>query len=339
MGRCSSEVPVSLVEVEKICSQKDLPICQCPQDYNWWDGRVCATHCMSVQEDVCYHGISGIPLSEEQCGKYECRSGHLSCRKPDLEPVRENCNFVVSSLQRHLLAVPPPSLSPLESPSPSESPSESPSPSDFPFECCEDLPVCQCHDSYDYKDFGEVCDTHCMELDRLYCHPGKLTNLPDLTPCSWYACAAGQVRCCRPPVNPEPPRERNPGTFFLARDGESCDDACAAMELVCDADLIQQVAETVAACKDVLEHMNKTVPLGGEYDEDNSGCTYHPDAPGWYQLFKRDGQALCSGRNADLNRQRVCACRSLREERYFDDLVNLGDQSFCPDAGDTVATT
>ena len=312
VGRCSHEEPVSPDEVAQVCAQKDLPICQCPGEYDWRDdGRECATHCMAVLEGVCYPGLTGIPASEAQCGKFECRPGHVRCRKPDLEPVSlEFCASRAESLHRHLLTVPSPSASPSEYPSPSESPS----PLEFPIECCEDLPVCQCHDDYDYQDFGTVCDTHCMELDRRYCHPGKAADSTDLTPCTRYACAAGQVRCRRPAVIIPPPPPRDPRTFFLARGGESCDDACAAVSLVCDADLVSEVALTLDACKDVLEHLNMSIPLGGEYDEDNSGCTYHPDAPGWYQVFKKDGAPpKCSERNPDLDRLRVCACQALRE--------------------------
>ena len=354
LGRCPRDADEANEEVPIVCSQMDLPVCQCPGTYNWLDGeQLCGTHCMSAEEGICYLGREtyGSPVTA-QCGKWECDFGHVRCRRPDFEPVRASeCGDgdlsilskkgQVGSLHRQLLEINSESPSPSESPS--ASPSESPSPSEFsspsPAECpyvCEDLPVCQCPEDYDYTSFGELCDTHCMEQDEYYCHPGSGNSLQ---PCRRLQCGPGQIRCRRPPAN-EPPRgPKDPRTFFLARGGESCDDACGAAGTVCENDLVQEAALSPAHCKDILEHLGKSVHLGGLYEDDNSGCTYYPDEPGWYQLFKRDGQALCSERNADLNRQRVCACQSLREERYFDDLVNLGDQSFCLDAGDTVATT
>ena len=309
---------------------------------------------MSVEEGICYLGREtyGSP-STARCGKWECDFGHVRCRRPDFEPVQaSDCNDNVDvlskkgrvgSLRRQLMVAPPASESPSPSESPSASPSESPSPSELsspsPAECpyvCEDLPVCQCHNDYDYTSFGEICDTHCMESDEYYCHPGRGMSLE---PCRRLECGPGQIRCRRPTANPNPPGPKNPRTFFLARGGESCDDVCGAAGTVCDKDLVQEAALSPAHCKDILEHLDKTVHLGGSYEDDNSGCTYYPAAPGWYQVFKRDGQASCSERNADLNRQRVCACQSLREERHYEDLSALGDQSFCIDANDATSTT
>ena len=377
LGRCPSEDADSPdVEVPNICSQMSLPVCQCPATYNWLDGeQLCGTHCMAVGEGICYlgHETYGQP-STARCGKWECDFGHVRCRRPDFEPVRApDCNNQnedgedvtvvfskkgrVRSLHRHLLEVfcfsstgtpvrcsPPPAESPSASPSesPSASPSESPSPSELsspsPAECpylCEDLPVCQCPEDYDYTSFGEVCDTHCMEQDEYYCHPGKGNSF---LPCSRLECGPGQIRCRRPVVDPTAPPPRNPRTFFLARGGESCDDACGAVGTVCDHDLVQEAALSPAHCQDILEHLGKTTHLGGLYEDDSTGCTYHPRAPGWYELFKKDGQSTCSARTEDLDRLRVCACQNLREERHFDDLSELGDQNFCLDASDTVAT-
>ena len=312
---------------------------------------------MAVGEGICYlgHETYGQP-STARCGKWECDFGHVRCRRPDFEPVRApDCNNQnedgddvhevfskkgrVRSLHRHLLQDSP-SASPSESPS--ASPSESPSPSELsspsPAECpylCEDLPVCQCPEDYDYTSFGEVCDTHCMEQDEYYCDPGKENSF---LPCSQLECGRGQIRCGRPVVNPTALPPRNPRTFFLARGGKSCDDACGAVGTVCDHDLVQEAALSPAHCQDILEHLGKTTHLGGLYEDDSTGCTNHHRAPGWYELFKKDGQSTCSARTKDLDRLRVCACQNLHEERHFDDLSELGDQNFCLDASDTVAT-
>ena len=46
-------------------------------------------------------------------------------------------------------------------------------------------------------------------------------------------------------------------------------------------------------------------------DEDNSGCTYHPDQNGWAQIMDKSGLAepTCTEINKDPKRQRVCACQ------------------------------
>jgi len=62
---------------------------------------------------------------------------------------------------------------------------------------CEDLPICQCHDSYDWKSFGQTCSTHCMATARHqygvpYCHPGAGSSSE---PCGRKDCGPSEVRC------------------------------------------------------------------------------------------------------------------------------------------------
>ena len=290
VGRCPRDADEANEEVPIVCSQMDLPVCQCPGTYNWLDGeQLCGTHCMSAEEGICYLGREtyGSPVTA-QCGKWECDFGHVRCRRPDFEPVRASeCGDgdlsislkkgQVGSLHRELLEIN--GESPSHSESPSASPSESPSPSEFsspsPAECpyvCEDLPVCQCPEDYDYTSFGELCDTHCMEQDEYYWHPGSGNSLQ---PCRRLQCGPGHIRCRRPPAN-EPPRgPKDPRTFFLARGGESCDEVCGAAGTVCDNDLVQEAALSPAHRRDILEHLGKSVHLGGLYEDDNSGCTYY----------------------------------------------------------------
>ena len=217
-------------------------------------------------------------------------------------------------------------------PSPSEL--ASPSPCECPY-LCEDLPICRCHEGYNYESFGQVCPTHCMAVDHLHCHAGTGTSLE---PCTNYGCPEGQVRCRRVDVEERGPEPEETG-YFLAEVRESCFDACRARKAVCDADLINEAARSPAHCRDVLGKLGVSVALGGQYDDDNSGCTYHPDSPGWYQVLLRDSEnPVCEARNADPDRQRVCACQLLREERTLELGEGLGDQNFCIDASDTTST-
>ena len=57
------------------------------------------------------------------------------------------------------------------------------------------LPDCQCHDGYDWKSFGQVCDTHCMETTVAYCHPGSGDSNE---PCQRFGCSGAQIRCKKP---------------------------------------------------------------------------------------------------------------------------------------------
>ena len=47
----------------------------------------------------------------------------------------------------------------------------------------------------------------------------------------------------------------------------------------------------------------------GKRDEDNSGCTYHPDQNGRAQIMDKLAEPTCTEINKDPKRQRVCACQ------------------------------
>jgi len=96
--------------------------------------------------------------------------------------------------------------------------------------------------------------------------------------------------------------------YFLADGGTSCDQACQKKGEMCDANSLKNAAASVATCKKIIESLGKTPQRGGQYGDDNAGCTYHPGQTGWYQVMRRDGDPGCSVVNRDRSRQRVCSC-------------------------------
>ena len=101
---------------------------------------------------------------------------------------------------------------------------------------------------------------------------------------------------------------RRPAEYFLAQGGTSCDEACAAKGTTCDADALHRAGSSVGTCKKIIESLGKTPQRGGQYSQDNSGCTYHPRQTGWYQVMRKDDDPACGEVNPDSSRQRVCAC-------------------------------
>ena len=74
---------------------------------------------------------------------------------------------------------------------------------------------------------------------------------------------------------------------------------------------VTAAAESVAICKDIIKSLGKRTQKGGTYEDDRSGCTYHPGQQGWHQVMAKGGQSpTCGERNQDQLRRRVCACTS-----------------------------
>lgn len=96
--------------------------------------------------------------------------------------------------------------------------------------------------------------------------------------------------------------------YFLAPGGMSCEQACMSQGKQCWYGGIVAAAESVAVCKSIIESLGMTPQHGGQYPDDNAGCTYHPDQEGWYQVMRKDDDPNCDVVNADRSRQRVCAC-------------------------------
>jgi len=99
-----------------------------------------------------------------------------------------------------------------------------------------------------------------------------------------------------------------PGEYFLAAGGWSCTQACQARSQNCSGKALADAASSVAECKRIIEGLGFSPEKGGQYPDDNSGCTYHPGQTGWYQVMRKDGEPECSAVNADSQRERVCAC-------------------------------
>ena len=59
-------------------------------------------------------------------------------------------------------------------------------------------------------------------------------------------------------------------------------------------------------------------------DDDNSGCTYHPDQNGWAQIMDKSGLAepTCTEINKDPKRQRVCACQGTTFQNIISECIN-----------------
>ena len=95
----------------------------------------------------------------------------------------------------------------------------------------------------------------------------------------------------------------------MAQGGETCSEACEAMNATCDLGAIQDAASDVSVCKAMIESVGYGPSKGGRYPDDNSGCTYHPGQTGWYQLMDNGKDTTCEARNADKSRRRVCFCQ------------------------------
>ena len=95
----------------------------------------------------------------------------------------------------------------------------------------------------------------------------------------------------------------------MAQGGETCSEACEAMNATCDLGAIQDAASDVSVCKAMIESVGYAPSKGGRYPDDNSGCTYHPGQTGWYQLMDNGKDTTCEARNADKSRRRVCFCQ------------------------------
>lgn len=98
------------------------------------------------------------------------------------------------------------------------------------------------------------------------------------------------------------------GEYFLAPGGWSCTQACKARSQSCSEKALADAANSVAECKRIIESLGFSPQKGGQYADDNSGCTYHPGQMGWYQVMRKDGEPECSAVNADSQRERVCSC-------------------------------
>jgi len=96
--------------------------------------------------------------------------------------------------------------------------------------------------------------------------------------------------------------------YFLATGGQSCDDACASAG-GCDLAAITAAAASMEACESVIDDLGISYDMstGPGTSGDSSGCTYHPGQSGWAQLF---GTPTCGTVDPDVERQRVCACRT-----------------------------
>lgn len=112
---------------------------------------------------------------------------------------------------------------------------------DWSFYQVQILPVCECHSTYDWTSFGEECNTHCMETDMLYCHPGHGDSNE---PCGRHECH-GQVRCRKPAPTPEP--------FCgdgICQDGE--------VESFCMVDCTDELADNLCSCVGELDLCDET---------------------------------------------------------------------------------
>ena len=107
--------------------------------------------------------------------------------------------------------------------------------------------------------------------------------------------------------------------FFLAHGGESCTETCEDKGLECNLDKLKYLASNDRICKQKVEDLTglegyTTMEEGGKRDDDNSGCTYHPDQNGWAQIMDKSGLAepTCTEISGDPKRQRVCACQGTK---------------------------
>jgi len=81
---------------------------------------------------------------------------------------------------------------------------------------------------------------------------------------------------------------------------------------------LSAAASSVPQCKRIIESLGFRPQRGGQYRDDNSGCSYHPGQTGLYQVLPgqtglyqvllRDCKPECSAVNPDFARRRMCAC-------------------------------
>jgi len=124
--------------------------------------------------------------------------------------------------------------------------------------------------------------------------------------------------------------EKEEGSFswFLAQGGTSCDQACAVQSGACDVNALKQVGQSVAKCKKAVKDLGITVAFAEQYDDDNSGCTFHPDSivnskHGDALLMRKNGNwgaggdPQCNVINDDKARQRLCKCKKVAKGQWF----------------------
>ena len=95
----------------------------------------------------------------------------------------------------------------------------------------------------------------------------------------------------------------------MATGGTSCTEACKSKGLTCDVDSILSIASDLSTCKETIQKLGKSGDNEGTFPDDNSGCTYHPNGNGWYQLMNNGKPTTCDVKNSDGTRQRVCSCK------------------------------
>ena len=69
----------------------------------------------------------------------------------------------------------------------------------------------------------------------------------------------------------------------------------------------------------------------GKRDEDNSGCTYHPDQNGRAHIMDKLAEPTCTDINKDPKRQRVCACQGTTFQNIISECIifKLVDYVLC----------
>jgi len=97
----------------------------------------------------------------------------------------------------------------------------------------EELPFCECHASYQWTSYGEVCETHCMTTSGpAYCHPGNsdISDPLHFQPCGRHECwGENQVRC-RKPITTEAPTMVE--TEFTTEVVQSCAESGGHLQLI-----------------------------------------------------------------------------------------------------------
>jgi len=115
-------------------------------------------------------------------------------------------------------------------------------------------------------------------------------------------------------------------SWFLAQGGTSCDQACVAQSGACDVNELRKVGKSVAKCKKAVQGLGITVAFAEQYDDDNSGCTFHPDSivnseHGDALLMWKNGNygagPQCNVINPDKARQRLCKCKKVAKGQWF----------------------
>ena len=97
----------------------------------------------------------------------------------------------------------------------------------------------------------------------------------------------------------------------------SCTEACKSKGLTCDVDSILSIATDLSTCNETIQKLGKTAASQGTFTDDNSGCTYHPNGNGWYQLMNNGYPTTCDVKNSDGTRQRVCSCKGKIRFRQY----------------------